>query len=236
MKPVVLIGHDAWESFGLAPGALRAEGLDVRIHNAREDGPAPDVDEVGGIVVFGGEMNVDETGRFPFLAAERDLTKRAIDRGVPFLGICLGAQMLARAQDVPVVKAPVREIGFAALHPTAKAAADPLMSVFSDGDMVFHWHEDTFALPDGAVLLGTGDHVQVQVLRVEDRAWGLQFHFEVDRKELEMWLRDAGDSLKQAWGKSAGEIREEAEQYLAIQELRARQLFRRFAWEVRAAG
>ncbi|MGQ0668948.1 MAG: type 1 glutamine amidotransferase [Actinomycetota bacterium] len=236
MKPVVLIGHDAWETFGLAPAALRAEGLDVRIHNAREDGPPPDVDEVGGIIVFGGEMNVDETGRFPFLAAERDLTKRAIDRGVPFLGICLGAQMLARAQDVPVVKAPVREIGFAALHLTAKAAPDPLMSVFSDGDMVFHWHEDTFALSDGAVLLGTGDHVRVQAFRVGERAWGLQFHFEVDRDELEMWLSDADDGLKEAWGKSADELRAEADLNLSVQEDRARELFRRFAREVRAAG
>ena len=229
MKPVALIAHDVWETFGVVPKALGGAGVDLLLHEARKEESLPRIEDVSAVVIFGGEMNVDETERFPFLLAERELVRDCVRHGVPYLGICLGAQMLARASDVPVIKAAVKEIGFAALRPTAEASADPLVSTFSDGDMVFHWHEDTFDLPEGAVLLATGDHVRVQAFRVGERAWGLQFHFEVDRDELAMWLRDAGDGLKEAWGKSADEIRGEAERYLAIQESRARELFRRLA-------
>ncbi len=235
MKPVLLVGHDVWETFGLARPALEAEGLDLLVLDSRAEGAVlPGIDDVSGIVVFGGEMNVDQTDRYPFLADERALVGKAVGGGVPYLGICLGAQMLARAVDMPVFPAPLKEIGFAALHPTEAAAYDPLVSVFEDGDMVFHWHEDTFDLPLGAVLLATGDEVRVQALRVGDRAWGLQFHFEVDQAELELWLEDAGDGLKAAWGKSADEIRAEGDAYLATQEGRALEIFRRFAAEVRA--
>ncbi len=234
MKPVLLIGHDVWETFGLARPALEAQELDLLVHDSRAEGAVlPGIEDVSGIVVFGGEMNVDQTDRYPFLAGERALVGEAVDRGIPYLGICLGAQVLARAVDTPVFPAPVKEIGFAELHPTEAAPDDPLVSVFEDGDMVFHWHEDTFDLPPGAVLLATGDHVEVQAFRVGDRAWGLQFHFEVDRPELELWLDDAGDGLKEAWGKSADEIRREAALHLATQERRAGELLRRFAAEVR---
>ena len=129
--------------------------------------------------------------------------------------------------------APIREIGFNALHPTEAAPDDPLMSVFADGDMVFHWHEDTFELPHGAALLGTGDQVLLQAFRVGDRAWGLQFHFEVDRLEIELWLESAGEEEVAAWGKTTRQILGEADRYLAAQEGRAREVFRRFGDAVR---
>lgn len=236
MGPVLLVGHDHYETFGVVPAALEAAGLEVREHDSSRLGPPPtDPGQLGGLVVFGGVMNVDETVRFPFLAAERELVRRALDDGVPFLGICLGAQMLARALEVPVYRAPVREIGFSALHPTEVAQEDPLVSVFADGDMVFHWHEDTFDLPQGAVLLGTGDEVKVQAFRIGERAWGLQFHLELDREELELWLRVAGPEGVAAWGSTPDELRAQADRFLHRQEERSRELFRRFAALVRGA-
>ena len=91
--------------------------------------------------------------------------REAVDAGVPVLGICLGAQMLARAMDRDVYPAGIRELAFNVLHLTPEAADDRLMSVFRDGDMVFHWHEDTFDPPDGATILGTGDEVHLQAFR-----------------------------------------------------------------------
>ena len=90
-------------------------------------------------------MNVDMTDEYPFLETEREYVARRSGAGVPYPA--LGGQMLARALEHPVYSAGVREIGFNALHPTPDAADDPLMSVFDDGDVVFHWHEDTFDLP-----------------------------------------------------------------------------------------
>jgi GMP synthase (glutamine-hydrolysing) len=235
MKPVLLIGHDKDENFGVAPAALADAGMEVQEHRAGDGRSLPPLSEVGGIVLFGGEMNVDMTDRFPFLAEERSYVRKAVDTGVPYLGICLGAQMLARALDREVQPAGVREIGFNVLYPTPEAATDVLSSVFHDGDMVFHWHEDTFELPETAVLLATGDAVRLQAFRIGDRSWGMQFHFEVHRQELELWLRSAGEEEVQRWGKTSAQIVEEADRYLATQEQRAVEVFQRFADVVRSS-
>ena len=235
MKPVLLIGHDEDETFGLAPSALAAGGVEVLEYRAGGEDPLPPLDEIGGAVLFGGEMNVDMTDRFPFLAEERSYVRRAVDTGIPYLGICLGAQMLARALDRKVHPAGVREIGFNTLHPTREAAEDPLMSVFRDGDMVFHWHEDTFELPDRATLLATGDDVHLQAFRIGERAWGMQFHFEVHRAEMELWLKSAGEDEVRRWGKTSAQIVEESERYLSTQERRAVEVFERFAEVMRSS-
>jgi len=229
VKPVLLIGHDEDETFGLAPSALAAGGVDVLEHRAGIDRSLPPFDDLAGIVLFGGEMNVDMTERFPFLAEERSFVRKAVDTGIPYLGICLGAQMLARAMDRKVHPAGVREIGFNTLHPTQEAAEDPLMSAFQDGDMVFHWHEDTFELPEGATLLATGDDVHLQAFRIGNLAWGMQFHFEAHRAEMELWLESAGEDEVRRWGKTSAQIVEESERYLPTQERRAAEVFGRFA-------
>jgi GMP synthase (glutamine-hydrolysing) len=236
MLPVLLLGHDENETFGLAPAGLADRGLEVLEHRAISDAPLPGIDEVSGVVVFGGEMNVNETDRYPFLAEERAYVRAAVDAGVPYLGICLGSQMLARAMGYDVYPAGVRELGFNALHPTPKAKHDPLLSIFREGDMVFHWHEDTFGLPDGATVLATGDVVHLQAFRIGERAWGTQFHFEVDRAELELWLEAAGESVVLAWGKTSAQVLEESDRFHASQQERAIDLFGRFGGVVRAAS
>jgi GMP synthase (glutamine-hydrolysing) len=233
MRPVLLIGHDRNETFGLAPAGIAGSGVEVIEHRALTGSALPAVESVSGVAVFGGSMNVDMTDRYPFLREERAFVREAVDTGVPVLGICLGAQMLARAMDRDVYPAGIRELAFNVLHLTPEAAGDPLMSVFRDGDMVFHWHEDTFDPPEGATILGTGDEVHLQAFRIGDLAWGLQFHFEIDRAELEIWLEAAGEDVVRAWGKSTAEVLEEADRFLAIQEARATELFGRFGEVVR---
>lgn len=229
MRPILLMGHDPNETFGVAPSTLDAAGLPWIDHRGGD--PLPHAEEVAGVALFGGAMNVDDIDRYPFLAEEVSFVREAVGAGTPFLGICLGAQMLARALEHPVYPAGIREFGFNALHPTAEAAGDRLLSVFEDGAPVFHWHEDTFDLPEGAILLATGDHVETQAFRYGDTSWGLQFHFEVDRAEIELWLRAAGEDVVRAWGKSSGQILDEAERHIEGHEARAREVFGRF-WDV----
>src|SRR5262245_37808603 len=162
MRPVLLIGHADWETFGVAPGTLQDAGMPWIEHLSHTGAVQPHLADVSGIVVFGGQMNVDMTDVYPFLEAERALVRSAIEHAVPVLGICLGGQMLARALEPRGGAAGVREIGFNVLHPTAEAADDPLFSVFDEGDVVFHWHEDEFELPVGATLLARGDEVETQ--------------------------------------------------------------------------
>lgn len=231
MRPVLLIGHADWETFGVVPGTLDAEGLPWIEHLAHTGAALPELSEVSGVVVYGGIMNVDMTDEYPFLETEREYVRAALGAGVPYLGICLGGQMLARALDHPVYSAGVREIGFNALHPTPEASEDALLSVFKDGDVVFHWHEDTFDLPEGATLLATGDLVQTQAFRYGDAAWGTQFHLEVDRAEIDLWLKTAGDDGVRAWGKTREELEAETDRFIDGHEERARALFGRF-WDV----
>jgi GMP synthase (glutamine-hydrolysing) len=232
MKPVLLVRNDRYESFGVAPGALAWVGMDVLTANATD--PAvdlPALSEVAGIVTFGGTVNVDQVHEHPHLARVREYTCQAIERGVPYLGICLGSQILARASGVDVVQGPVREVGFEPVRTTGAATDDPLLSVLDQDEVVLQWHEDTHELPEGAVLLITGDRIPVQGYRVGDRAWGVQFHLEVDALELGWWLEvaDTEVDLKAVWGKSADEIRDEARVHMAHQEARGRAIFSRFA-------
>lgn len=235
---MLLVCHDPVETTGHAAPVLRGEGLEVLRADAwASDFRLPDLADIGGIVMFGGEMNVDMTAEFPNLLTERELVKRAIGESVPYLGICLGAQMLARVLGVDVHPSPAKEVGFTEVRPTEAAADDRLLGALEPGLMVFHWHEDTHRQPPGTTLLATNDHVPMQAYRVDGvPAWGVQFHFEVDRAEIELWTSDAGPSLAERWGKSAEAMLAEADLYLASQEAFARKAFRDFAEVVREQG
>ncbi len=181
--------------------------------------------KIGGLVVFGGEMNVDQLDRYPYLLRVRQVMREAVDHDIPTLGICLGAQLLARAFGAAVTRAPVRELGFVPVWPTAAAASDPLLAGLNPGDRFFQWHEDTFDLPAGATLLATGRAVPTQAFRVGRCGWGIQFHPEVDAAELEAWLRH----VESRWGRTSEEVRREAGTHLPAQHRQARGLFLAFA-------
>jgi GMP synthase-like glutamine amidotransferase len=230
VKPILLVRNDPYESFGVALPSLARAGADVVTVNMPAAATLPPLDDVAAVITFGGTVNVDQADRHTYLATVRTYAREAVDRGIPYLGICLGSQLLARALDVPVLKGP-KEVGFEPVRSLPAAKEDPLLSFLRDDEHVMQWHEDTHELPPGATLLVTGDRVQVQAYRVGDLAWGVQFHFEVDAPELDWWLdvADAEIDIRAVWGKSAEEIRAEAAPYVAAQEERGREIFRRFA-------
>ncbi|MGH2589304.1 MAG: type 1 glutamine amidotransferase [Actinomycetota bacterium] len=239
MKPVLFARCDAFETFGIARDAVEEAGAEVRVWDAIDAASGrPELGEVGGVVLFGSSYNVEHADEQPFIKELRELTREALDRGIPLLGVCFGAQVLAWALDAEVVKAPVREVGFEPLHPTPAAVDDPLLSHYEDGDMVFQWHMDTFELPAGAALLATGDKVPNQAYRVNERTWGVQYHFEIDRPEIEMWLAAFAKQadLASTWGKSNDQVREEADHHLAEHERKGRETFRRFVRVARDPG
>ena len=133
-------------------------------------------------------------------------------------------------------RAPVREIGFVPIRRTAAGATDPFLDLLVDGEPAFQWHMDTFQLPDEAVLLATNDAVANQAFRLGDRTWATQFHFEVDRAEIEAWIAGFGDeALVTEWGRSAEDLRAEAVTLGNAHEERGRRMFQRFAALVETA-
>jgi GMP synthase (glutamine-hydrolysing) len=230
MKPILFVRNDSFETFGVAPSAFEEAGAEVRVFEAIDGAPRPRVDEVSGVVVFGSSSNIEHADHRPFIKEVAELTRESVDAGVPVLGVCFGAQLLAWALDAEVGKAPEREVGFQPMRLLPAAGDDRLVSHYADGDHLFEWHMDTFALPDGAELLMTGDRVTNQAYRLGETAWGLQFHFEVDAAELEHWLdayAEIGD-LQEEWGKSPDEVRAEARLYLAEHERKGKEVFGRF--------
>lgn len=235
MGPVLLVRCDAFETFGVAPGAVEAAGVETRVWDALGGDPPPPLDEVGGVVVFGSTYNVEHAADQPFIGRVGAYMGEAIDRSTPVLGVCFGAQVLAWTLGAAIGRASAREVGFEPVRPTHEASVDRLLSHYGNGDQVFQWHMDTFDLPTGATLLASGDQVAHQAFRVGAVAWGVQFHLEIDAGELEQWLdafAEGGDLLEE-WGKSANQVRHEAARYLTEHEERGAEVFRRFAAVVR---
>ena len=236
-KPVFCIRNDRYDNLGIAPSALEASGVAVeRLDGFNRDIRWPKLEEIGGLIVFGGEMNVDEIEAHPYLLGERELMTEAVRRGIPALGICLGAQMLARALGASVHRAPVRELGFRPVRLTAAGRGDPLLTNFGANPCVFQWHEDTFDLPAGTESLATGAEVANQAFRYGDLAWGVQFHFEVDQDGIDTWLDATGPAIQKVWNRSAEEVRHEAGEHLTLQDRQGRGAFAAFAKIVREAS
>jgi GMP synthase (glutamine-hydrolysing) len=163
-------------------------------------------------------MNVDQMAEFPFLRKSRELMAAAIDRNLPTLGVCLGSQMMARVMGSEVRRAESKNACFSPLELTNEGQRDPIIAPFSDVP-VLQFHEDTFPTPDGAELLATSTSSGlVQAFRYGDRAYAVQFHFEVDREILERWCRVIGDNaLISEWGISKPDLFAQASRFLAGQ-------------------
>jgi GMP synthase (glutamine-hydrolysing) len=147
--------------------------------------PLPEVDSIAGAVVMGGPMSVNDTGPYPRLAEEVAWLGECAARGVPVLGVCLGAQLLACALGSTVAPAPAREIGFAPVE--IMTPADPVVGPLAPTTVVLHWHGEIFDLPANARLLARSTATEVQAFRAAT-AWGLLFHAEADTALIEQWL------------------------------------------------
>ena len=183
-RPTLLaIQHVPWETPHRVLDACG--GLHVHTVKPLADQPLPAHDEVAGAVVMGGPMNADEVERFPGLAAEREWLAEAARRQLPVLGICLGAQLLARALGAEVRPGEGKEIGFAPVE--VSDPDDPVLGGLAPSTDVLHWHGDVFDLPDGAQPLASSALTEHQAFRLGN-AWGALFHPEADFALVEAWL------------------------------------------------
>lgn len=183
-RPKLLaIQHVPWETPHRLLDACGA--LDVHTVKPLAGQALPDHDEVAGAVVMGGPMNVDELDVHPELGAEREWLAEAARRGLPLLGICLGAQLLARALGVEVRPGEGPELGYAPVEILDRD--DPIVGTLAPSTTVLHWHGDVFELPPGATHLARSAKTEVQAFR-HGNAWGILFHPESDFALLEAWL------------------------------------------------
>jgi GMP synthase (glutamine-hydrolysing) len=189
MRNLLVCQHVPYEPLGTLNPLLKREGYRIRYVNfGRHPDAEPSLEGYNGLVILGGPMSATETQRYPHLAVEMDLVRAAVEREMPVLGICLGAQLIAKALGGEVRPHSEREIGWYPIACTDEAGDDPAFAHFEAPDHVFQWHGDTFDIPDGAVHLARTSGCANQAFRYGDNVYGLQFHLEVDEPMIERWL------------------------------------------------
>ncbi len=189
MKRAVAVRHVAFEDLGLLSGVLQAGAYSPAYADAGVDTLGDirlDQDDV--LVVLGGPISAFDDERYPFLVDELRLIEQCLRRRVPVLGICLGAQLVARALGVSVYPGIVKEIGFASVQLTVEGRSSCLGHLEQAMSPVLHWHGDTFDLPVGAVRLAVTSATPNQAFSMGKRVLALQFHIEVDPAQFERWL------------------------------------------------
>ena len=200
MKPILAIEQDpTLPGLGLLGRVVRACGVPIVSAHAWEgDLDGLRAGDFAGIVPLGGSMQAWDEAKLPYLGRQRELLREAVGDGVPVLGICLGGQILARALGAEVRPAGRLEAGWLAIEATPEAAGDPLLAHLREPVDVYQWHLDVFDLPAGAVRLARSAQSENQAFRYGERAWGLQFHPEVDAPLYAGWMQNYPDATEQA--------------------------------------
>lgn len=189
-RPKILVfQHVPFEPLGTLDPLLKEAGFRIRYVNfGRDPQVRPSLDKYAALIVLGGPMNSDQIDTYPNLITEVEILREAVARDMSVLGICLGAQLLAKALGGSVRRNAVREIGWYDVELTDAGVADPVLTTFARRQRVFQWHEDGIELPAGTVHLASSPASNVQAFRYGEHAYGFQFHLEANGPLIDRWL------------------------------------------------
>lgn len=185
---ILTIQHVGCEPMGLLEDILREYGLKYRyLHPYLGDSIPQTHFGIDCLILLGGPMNVYEHTAYPWLLDEDILIRNCLEEKVPILGICLGSQLLAKAAGAEVKTGHAKEIGWRPIRLTPESRADPVFAGMEEEFPVFHWHGDTFDLPEGAVLLAGSEMYGHQAYCLNRNAYAFQFHIEVTETMIREW-------------------------------------------------
>jgi GMP synthase-like glutamine amidotransferase len=170
------------------------------VHHPYRDGYLPAFEQISALIVMGGAMGANDDQRHPFLGDLKNLIRTVVAARTPYLGVCLGGQLLAAALGATVVSNRWEELGTLNVSLTDEGKADRLFGGIAEEFGTFQWHHDSFDIPHGGTLLAFSDACRHQAFRVGECAWGLQFHPEVTEAIIRDWC---------AWDRSTHEKTEE---------------------------
>ena len=230
MKRVLTIINIADDPTGSIGEILEDHNIAYDVINASSQ-PIPDPTTYSAMIVFGGPQNANEDEKYPYFLQEKAALRTAVTQDIPVLGICLGAQLLATVLGGVVKKHSVTEIGFSQVQCTDEGKYDPLYEGLGGQQLVYQWHEDTFAIPPGAVRLATSEKTENQAFRYGRNAYGIQYHVELTPAMLDTWLHEP--ELKQEIVNTLGiseyeRIMSERPQYFTLYREHTRVMFENF--------
>ena len=209
MSDVLVVQNTRIESSGYLGELLSRDGFDITSINAKHE-PIPNK-KFSLVVILGAPESANDN--FPYLIEEQELIKNSVNDDIPVLGICLGSQLIAKTFGAKIYSGPKKEIGF---YNDLKISSDStFFSGFQNPFTVFHWHGDTFDLPQGALRLASSEHYPNQAFQYKS-AIGLQFHLEVNEEMVNLWLDNTEEKLQKIPYINPQEIRSEINENISI--------------------
>jgi len=209
MSDVLVVQNTRIESSGYLGELLTRDGFDITSINAKHE-PIPNK-KFSLVVILGAPESANDN--FPYLIEEQELIKNSVNDDIPVLGICLGSQLIAKTFGAKIYSGPKKEIGF---YNDLKISSDStFFSGFQNPFTVFHWHGDTFDLPQGALRLASSKHYPNQAFQYKS-AIGLQFHLEVNEEMVNLWLDNTEEKLQKISYINPQEIRSEINENISI--------------------
>lgn len=187
--------HVPFEGLGSIQAWLDQHGCHVTSTALYRAAALPEPDSFDWLIVMGGPMGVDDTDDYPWLSDELQFIRRSIEAGRIVLGICLGAQLIAKALGGTVSRNPDKEIGWFPVYKDPSLEPHPLSRLFPDQITTFHWHGDTFSLPGNALRLAGSDACRNQGFVYQQRVLALQFHPEMTMTSIQALVRNCADEL-----------------------------------------
>lgn len=157
--------------------------------------PLPNIEDIDSLIIMGGPMNVYEEDKYPWLVQEKKFIEQAIKKEKTVLGICLGSQLIADVLGAKVYRSPEQEIGWFPIELTSKAQLSPAFSVLPKQLAVFHWHGDTFELPNNAIRMAKSEGCENQAFVYGESVIGLQFHLEMTKEAVQAIIKNSASEI-----------------------------------------
>ena len=209
MRDALIVQNTQIEGSGYLGELLKQDNFKIHsVHAKKQKLPEQDFSLV---VILGAPESANDN--LPYLQEEQKLIMKNVDDNIPVLGICLGSQLIAKTFGAKVYRGPKKEIGF--YNDLIPNGASNFFSGFEKPFTVFHWHGDTFDLPNGATRLAYSENYQNQAFQIKS-AVGLQFHLEVDERMVNLWLDKTQDKLKQIHHIHYEKIRSDIDQNISL--------------------
>lgn len=219
LKTVNVIRHLAFEDLASFESVLEINGYRINYIEAADFSLNPEdlsqldplSDEL--LVILGGPISVNDAALFPFIEAEINMLRKRLKQDKPTLGICLGAQLIARALGANIYAGKEKEIGWSKLSLTISGEQSALRFLGEEHCSMLHWHGETFDLPEKAVLLASSQAYKNQAFSYGDKVLALQFHPEITQHSMEKWFIGHIGEIMQTDAVSVEKLRDDTRQY-----------------------